>query len=176
MRQTKAKAGMAMISGSAAAATAAHALTTTFTVAVEFFDPFVITETVPASFGRLISGVATTYVLEPTDNLIPGAGGSSTGGTPTAGRYTISDSATGDAIDIVVNNPVANGGVTITAFDCQWNGGAQVDNGTFCSFSTLPNPTSTGQELVVGFDIAVDGTQSSTEAANPAFDVSVLYD
>lgn len=175
MRQSTVTTGMAIASGSAVAATGAHALTTTFTVAVEFFDPFIITETVSASFGRLISGVATTYVLEINDNLISGAGGSSTGGNPTAGHYTIMDSATGGAIDVVVNNPIANGGVTITAFDCQWNG-AQVDNGAFCSFNALANPTATGQVLVVGFDITVDGTQDTLDVANPSFDVSVVYD
>lgn len=176
MRQSMARVGMALVSGSAAAAGSAHALTTTFTVAVEFFDPFIITETVPASFGRLISGVATTYVLETTDNLISGAGGSPTGGTPAAGRYTISDSSTGGAIDIVVDNPVANGGVTINSFDCLWNAGAAADNGVNCNFNALPNPTIDGQVLVVGFDIAVDGTQNTLDVANPTFDVTVTYD
>ena len=126
---TKMKTGAVAVAGSAVAASGASALTSTFTLSVEFFDPFNILEATPADYGRLISGVATTYSMNTTNTITPGVGGSSTGGTPAAGSFTISDSSTGGTIDITVDNPVANGGVTITAFDCDWNGGASTAAG-----------------------------------------------
>lgn len=173
---TKMKAGAAAVAGSAVVASGASALTSTFTVAIEFFDPFTIVETTPADFGRLISGVATTYVMDTTGTITPGPGGSSTGGAPAAGAYTIADSAGTAAVDVVVDNPVANGGVSITAFDCDWNGGATTDASATCTINAAANPGAGGQVLLVGFTINVDGTQASLDLANPSFDVSVNYD
>lgn len=173
---TKLKAGAAAIAGSAVAASSASALTSTFTVSIEFFDPFTITEGAAADFGRLISEVATTYSMDVTGAITPGPGGSETGGTPAAGSYTIADSATGGAIDVTVNNPVANGGVTITSFDCDWNAANSTTNGASCAFNALANPGNAGQVLLVGFDINVDGTQASLATASPTFDITVAYD
>lgn len=173
---TKMKTGAAAVAGSAVVASGASALTSTFTLAIEFFDPFTITETIPADFGRLISGVATTYVMDVTGAITPGAGGSSTGGTPTQGSYTIKDSAGTAAVDVTVDNPVANGGVTITAFDCDWNAAASVDAGATCDFNAVPNPAAAGDVLLLGFNITVDGTQATLATASPTFDVTVAYD
>lgn len=172
---TKMKAGATAVAGSAVAASGASALTSTFTVAIEFFDPFTITEAVPADFGRVISGVATTYSLDTANSVTAGAGGSSTGGTPATGSYTIADASTGGAVDVTVNNPTTDGGVTITAFNCQWNGVTAL-NGATCAYNAVANPAAAGQTLLVGFDITVDGSQASLDVANPGFDVTVAYD
>ena len=174
---TKMKAGAAAVAGSAVLASSASALTSTLTVALEFFDPFSLVITVAADFGRLISGVATTYQLDVANAVAPGIGGSETGPTANsvAGQYTLADSASGGNVDVTVDNPVANGGVTITGFDCDWNAAANTDNGATCAFTNVTNPAAAGDILIVGFDITVDGTQASGATATPSFDVTLAY-
>lgn len=175
-RSTTTKAGAAALAGAAIYSSGATALTSNFTVSIEFFDPFTATETTPSTFGRLISGVATTYSMDFNGNLTAGPGGSGTGGSPTAGQYSIFDSSTGQVVDIIVDNPVSDIGVAIIGFDCSWNAGAATDNGATCMLNAVANPTGGGATLDLGFDISVDGTQQPLDVARPTFDVSVLYD
>lgn len=176
MRSTRAKLGAAVAAGSAVFTSSATALTSSFTVAIEFFDPFVVAETSVADFGRIVSGVAATYYMDSAGNITPGSGGASTGGTPGAGGYTITDSGGASIVDVTVDNPVANGGVSITGFDCDWNGGASTDAGATCLFNGVPNPGAGGDVLLLGFNISVDGTQTTLATASPTFDVTVSYD
>lgn len=177
-RSSKIKSSAAAVAGSALAASVpgAHALTSTFSVSVEFFDPFVASTTTSSSFGRIMSGVATTYSMDFNGNITPGAGGSSTGGTPTGGVYTLSDSSTGGNVDVIVDNPIDDGGVSIIAFDCDWGTGAFQDNGATCLFNNVPNPGGAGSALRIGFDIFVDGTQEPMDVARPSFDVTINYE
>ena len=88
-----------------------------------------------------------------------------------AGQVKIKGSQT-QRINISVSNYVANKGVTPRNASCRYNNGSVI---TPCSVTNATAPTSGGRTLLLGLDVAADGTQTHDMIATPSFDIVVIY-
>lgn len=176
---TKLKISVGAVALAAVTATSAQALTDTFNVSVAFTEPFTITETTPGNLGELMAGangsyeqVATTGVVTP---ITPGTGVVNNA-LESEAVITLVDTgeATAD-VDITVGNQQAgaNGYITITAFDCDYNGAALA--GATCAYDAAANPAA-GTALSIGFDILVAGSPPDASTDTADYDVTILFD
>ena len=175
---SKLKAGVAALAIAGVAVAGAQALTSTFSLTVTFIDPFSITETTAANYGRVAAGVNTTYTQTALGVVTAGPGGAAfPAPAPTAGVYSIVDASAGAAlVDVTVGNQQAgaNGFVTVTGFSCTY--GAAAAAGATCTYNAAANPGAGGTPLNVGFNITVAGSPVNNATDTVAFDVSVAYD
>lgn len=123
-------------------------------------------------FGDVSSTTVSTYRMSTAgvESVVSGAG-QIFSGTPTAANITIKGSAT-DSITIQATGYTADKGVTPANATCAYNGGAAVSCNS--AFVAAP-PTTTGKTLLVGVDVAADGTQAGGSAAAPSFSILVNY-
>ena len=154
-------------------ASAAYAVTSTFSVAATWADPFSIVETQAPTFGTVVAGVAGRYALSVFDTAAAlDPGGAIIGGVPKSGNYLLTDSSNGSSVDIHLLNPVPDNGVNFLLVSCRYNAGATVNG---CSYTGVANPGAGGKTLLLGMRIFVDGTQNDGETANLGFDLQVTY-
>ena len=148
----------------------AFAATQNITANVNFDTALTITKTNDISFGLVKALQAGTYTISAAGVVTPTAGGVVLGGTPTAASLSIVGSTT-QLIDISTGNYQVNAGVTPSAATCKYNAGIEAACGTLTS-QAAPG---TGKTLLVGVQIAADGTQGAGSTAAPTFDVVVNY-
>jgi hypothetical protein len=112
---------------------------------------------------------ASTYRVSTAGVLSTVSGtGTSLYGTTTAGNIKIVGS-TADGITISAGGYTVNNGVTPSNAQCSYNGGAAAA----CAMTGVA--PGSGKTLLVGVDVATDGTQAGGTTAAPAFTISVAY-
>jgi len=121
------------------------------------------------NFGTVTALNASTYRISPAGavSIVSGTGTQLYGATA-AGNITIVGSTT-DGINISVGGYTANNGVTPSNAQCSYNGG-----GAAACTMTGVAPGS-GKTLLVGVDVAANGTQAAGTTAAPSFTISVAY-
>lgn len=121
------------------------------------------------NFGIVTALNASTYRISTAGAVttVSGTGSYVTGAT-SAGNIQIVGSTT-DGITISVGGYTANNGVTPANAQCSYNGGAAGS----CSISGVA--AGSGKTLLVGVDVAADGTQAGGTTAAPSFTVNVAY-
>lgn len=149
----------------------ALAATQNFTASVRFAAPLVLTKVADPNFGTLKAGSAASYSLSTAGVVTTSGLGEviSTTGTQ-SGQLTIAGSSL-QTIDISAGNYTANNAVTPSNARCAYNGGGAVAG---CSISNAVAPGA-GKTLLIGLDIAADGSQADGSTASPTFDVVVVY-
>lgn len=159
-------------------ASSTYALTSNFTATVNFTQPFTVAESTQMTFGTLIAGVATSYVITTASAATSGAGGGVIGGAPAAGDFRIDDTGTATTtLSVVVNNLTADNGVTPTSPTCAYNGGGELSCAAPITGLVNPNSgTAAAKTLLVGMTLVIDGTQADGTTASPSYDVVVQYD
>lgn len=159
------------------AANNARAYTDSYTVTMDFAQPFGISETTPMNMGTLLAGVIGTVDMEADGTQAVTGSQIVVDDTAKApGVYAITQTGNSTApVDITVDNPTANGGVTITKFDCKW--GAANATGLTANACTVTAGTNPGAStnLTVGVTVSTDGTQADGSSATPGFDITVVY-
>lgn len=145
------------------------AATQSVTANISFDATLAIIKGNDINFGMVEAGKAGTYVISPTGEVEADDGGVYIGGTTQAGSLTITGSTT-QAIDIAVNNYVADAGATPSAATCAYNSGSPAP----CPLTSQAAPGD-GKPLLVGVSLAVDGTQTAGTSAAPSFEVVVNY-
>lgn len=157
-------------------ASSAYALTSTFTIAINFVDPFSLTEATAMSFGNLLANQAATYTLDTADAVTASAGGAVVGGTPASADITVADSgSSATTLNVQVVNLTASNGVTPSLPFCNYDGGGATACGA-AAVTGLTNPGTGTKTLIVGLTLTADGTQADASAATPSYDVTVAYD
>ncbi len=138
-------------------------------VNMAFDSTLMLTNKTDISFGIIKANQSGIYSISPSGSITVTNDGLWLGGSQNAGSLTIVGSTT-QAIDINVNNYVANNGVTPSEAICSYNGGASSP----CALSSQA-PPGNGKLLLLGLTINVDGSQSVGSTAAPSFDVVVNY-
>jgi hypothetical protein len=142
----------------------------TETGSIGFDKPISFTKNSDINFGTVSSGVASTYRMSTAGALSVVSGtGKALYGTTTAANITVSGSST-DGITISAGGYSPNNGVMPSNAQCAYNGGAAAA----CTGITGVAP-GTGKTLLVGVDVAADGTQTVGLTAAPTFTISVVY-
>jgi hypothetical protein len=138
---------------------------------ITFDVPITFNKTADIDFGTVAALTASTYRISTTGatSVVSGSG-SFYSGSPHAASITVIGS-TSDGITIQATGYTANNGVTPSSATCAYNGGAE----TACSSAFTGVAPGAGQTLLVGVDVAADGTQAGTTTAAPTFTINVNY-
>ncbi|MCZ6888035.1 MAG: DUF4402 domain-containing protein [Gammaproteobacteria bacterium] len=162
----------AAILGSALIATGASAANPEpVTVEVQFVAPITITENNALQYGLLDVNLALaeTVIIAP-DGTVTDGGNNVLGGSQAAADLTVVATA-GLAINILVDNIVANTGYTLATFICDYNGGADLA----CDGAGLDIASAVVSAAVrVGATLTGDGA-AAVGTQNGSFDVTVIY-
>ena len=149
----------------------AQAATQSVTANIAFDTPLTLTKTADINFGTVTAANASTYRISTAGAVTTTAGtGTPLYGATNAASITIAG-PTADTLTISVGGYAANNGVTPSNASCAYNGGAAV---TPCSYTTAVAPGA-GKTLLLGVDVAADGTQAASTSAAPTFTVTVVY-
>jgi len=128
-----------------------------------------LTKNSDINFGTVTALNASTYRISTVGALSTVSGtGVPLYGATAASNIQIVGSAT-DGINISAGGYTANNGVTPSNAQCSYNGGAAGS----CSISGVA--PGAGKTLLVGVDVATDGTQAAGTTAAPTFTISVAY-
>jgi hypothetical protein len=151
-------------------ASQAWAATQSVTANIAFDAPVTLNKTADINFGTMTALDASTYHITTANVVTTTIGtGAHLYGATNAGSITIAGPAA-DTLTISVGGYTASNGVTPSNASCAYNGGAQV---TPCTYAAAVAPWA-GKTLLVGVDVAADGTQAAGTAATPSFTVTVV--
>lgn len=153
-----------------AIAPAAFSATQSVTANIRFDTPMTLNKTADINFGSVTAGSASTYRISTAGAVSTVSGtGAALFGTTQAASITIAGSPT-QTLNISVAGYTTQGGVTPSNARCAYNGGAE----QACSYAAAAAPAA-GKVLLVGADVAADGTQVAGATATPTFTVTVVY-
>ena len=150
----------------------AHAGTQSFNANIRFVSPLVMTNVNNPDFGTFETGATDRNFVLRTDGSISGSNANAYVGGASAGSMMIHGSAT-QHIDIVAQNIVADGGVTITNIICNYGGAGDRDCKTGITAGAQPTPA--GTPLLIGLDITTTKAHMDGDTAAPAFDIVINY-
>ena len=146
-----------------------RAATQSVTANINFDAPVTLTKTADINFGTMTASNASTYRITTAGVITTTVGtGAYLYGATNAGSITIVGGA--DTLAISVGGYTVNNGVTPSNASCAYNGGAAV---TPCSYAAAVAPGA-GKTLLLGVDVAADGTQAPGFFAAPTFTVTVV--
>lgn len=149
---------------------AALSATQSVTANIRFDTPLNLNKTADIDFGSVTAANASTYRISTAGAVSTVAGtGSYLTGTTQAASITISGSGS-QTLNISVGGYTAQGGVTPSNARCAYDGGGE----QACSYAAAAAPAA-GKVLLVGADVAADGSQVAGATATPTFTVTVVY-
>ena len=151
-------------------ASQAWAATQSVTANIAFDSPVTLNKTADINFGTETALNASTYHITTAGAVTTTVGtGAHLYGATNAGSITIAGPAA-DTLAISVGGYTVNNGVTPSNASCAYDGGAAV---TPCSYAAAVAPGA-GKTLLLGVDVAADGTQAAGTTAAPTFTVTVV--
>ena len=144
------------------------------TADITFVDVITITENSALVYGLVDDALANTEtIIVSTASAVSGTGAARVIGTPAAANLTVTATA-GQPVSILVNSISSGTGYALSAFTCDYNGGATT--GT-CSGTSLDvaSPVASAT-LLIGATLTGDGNAAaSSSGADGSFNVSVNY-
>jgi len=151
---------------------AAYAVTQSFTAAIQFLEPLSFNTPVNPDMGDWLTGATGRDLQLLTTGSVAGTNSADYIGNAVVGSVNIVGSASA-AVDIVANNFVANGNVTIDDIPCQYGAAAA----TLCAAGIVAAaaPTLAGTALLLGVDVVTSAIHTDGQQANPTFDIVVTY-
>ena len=148
----------------------AWAATQSVTANIAFDTPLSMNKTSDIDFGTVTASNASTYRISTAGAVSTVTGtGTSISGSPHAASITLSGSSS-QLMNISAGLYTANNGVTPSNASCAYNGGAS----GACSIIGAAAPGA-GKTLLVGVDVAADGTQAAGTSAAPTFTITAVY-
>ncbi len=152
---------------------AVYAATQGFTVSIRFLEPLSFNTAVNPDMGDWLAGATARDLQLLTTGAVAGTDSADYISGATVGSVNIvgSGSAT---IDIVANNFVANGNVSIDNIPCKYGAAAA----TTCGGAGIVGaaaPTTGGTALLLGVDVATTAIHTDGQTASPTFDIVVSY-
>ena len=149
----------------------AWAATQSVTANIAFDAPVTLNKTADINFGTETAANASTYRITTAGAVTTTVGtGAHLYGATNAGSITIAGPAA-DTLTISVGGYTANNGVTPSNASCSYV--VPFAAVTPCSYAAAVAPGA-GKTLLVGVDVATDGTQAAGTAAAPSFTVTVV--
>ncbi len=150
-----------------------NAATLRLTASIHFLEPLKINSVVNPNLGTWTNGAGGRDFILNTDGSVGGTDTADYLGGAQASKVTVVGSAF-NAIDIVANNFVANGGVAINDIPCKY-GAAAVTSCGGAGVSAAAAPTTSGTTLLLGVDVVTTTSHGDGDSASPAFDIVVSY-
>lgn len=151
---------------------ASIAETITLTASIRFLAPLTFANPVNPDFGNFDAGVSGRNFILGTDGTISGTNSNAYRGGAQAGSVRILGSNL-QQIDIVAQNIINEGGISISSVTCNYGGSGDVNctNG----ISAASAPTDTGTILLMGLDINTTTLHVDGDSAAPTFDIIATY-
>ena len=149
------------------------AATHSFTASIRFLEPVSLNSAVNPDLGTWSTGPSGRDLVLNTDSSVGGTNAADYLGGATASTVTVVGSAV-NAIDIVANNFVANGGVAINNIPCKYGAAAATTCGG-AGISAAAAPTTGGTTLLLGVDVVTTTPHVDGDTAAPTFDLVVSY-
>jgi len=150
----------------------AYAVTQSFTATIQFLEPLSFNTAVNPNMGNWLTGATGRDLQLLTTGSVAGTNSADYINGATVGSVNVVGSAAA-AIDIVANNFVANGNVSIDDIPCKYGAATATSCGT--GITAAAAPTLTGTALLLGVDVATTNAHTDGQTANPTFDIVVTY-
>lgn len=149
-----------------------QAASQSITASIRFVAPITFTTVVNPSLGTLDAGTMGRNFVLGTDGTISGSDAAAYAGGASAGSIKIQGSEFQN-IDIIAQNLVADGGVSITTVSCDYGGAGSAD--CLAGIAAAAAPTSAGTTLLLGLGVTTTIAHSDGNSAAPTFDIIVSY-
>ncbi len=150
----------------------ANAETQSFTTSIRFISPLTLSDATDPDFGTFETGASGRNFILGTDGSISGSDADAYIDGASAGSMVIHGSAV-QKIDIIAQNLVDDGGISIANIICNYGGAGDTDCGT--GIAAAAEPTATGTSLLIGMDINTTTAHADGDTASPTFDIIVSY-
>lgn len=164
-------AGLAMAGMLSAGSAVAETLTVD--ALVQFVTPITLTQVQELDFGQLNSDIGDTEVVAiDADGTITDASSNIAGGTLLPAEVLVTSAGTG-TLTVEVDAITNGSGYDLTAFNCEYDGGAQAD----CDLGDAYTTSVAGggsASLMIGATLTANAT-AKLATDNSTFDVTVLY-
>jgi len=144
-----------------------------FTVSIRFLEPLSFNTAVNPDMGDWLTGLTGRDIQIDTTGAAAGTDAADYIQGATVGSVNVVGSAVA-AIDIVANNFVANGNVSIDDIPCKY-GAASATTCGGAGIVAAAAPTLAGTALLLGVDAATSAVHTDGQSANPTFDIVVTY-
>ena len=150
-----------------------YAATHTFTASIQFLETLSLNSAVNPDLGKWIPGTSGRNFILNADSTVGGTNATDYIGGATASTVKVVGSAV-NAIDILANNFVANGGIVINDIPCKYEPAAATTCGG-AGISAAAAPTTAGTTLSLGVDVSTTMAHVDGDTAAPTFDIVVNY-
>lgn len=150
----------------------ANAETQTFTASIRFISPLTLSDVADPDFGTFETGAAGRNFILGTDGSISGTDANAYIDGASAGSMVIHGSAS-QKIDIIAQNLVDDGGISIANIICNYGDAGDMDCGT--GIAAVSEPAAAGTTLLIGMNINTTTAHADGDSASPTFDIIVSY-
>lgn len=135
------------------------------------FAALKITEIVAPGFGTLVGGPSGRQFVLNTDDTVTGADAADYLFGAISGELELDNKDQQGAINIVAENIITSGGLTVAQVLCSYDGGAQ----QACDGAGITGTSGPFKILKVGIDITTTITHGAADAPSVALDITVTF-
>jgi len=122
-------------------------------------------------FGLILSGASGRQFILGTNGNITGTHSADHISGQSAGHITVTDTTAPVTIEILANNIMTSGGLTVNKVLCSYNAGVQ----TQCDATALVVASVGNASLKLGLDISTNQVHSGGDTASVTMDINVTY-
>jgi hypothetical protein len=130
-----------------------------------------LTEVTAPEFGLILSGASDRQFILGTNGSITGTHSTDHISGQSAGHITVTDDTAPLTIEILANNIMTSGGLTVNQVLCSYNAGVQ----TQCDATALVVASVGNASLKLGLDISTNQVHSGGDTASVTMDINVTY-
>ena len=135
------------------------------------FAAFTMTETVMPSLGMVFSGPSGRNFILNTDETVTGADAIDYISGAVSGQLTLVKTQGPADVDIVAENIVPSGGLTLIGVPCRFD----TDPQTTCDGAGINVRLRGNKTLYVGIDITTSQVHNSGDTASVTYDINVIF-
>ncbi len=133
------------------------------------FAALTVTENTAPSLGTLLAGVTDRIFILNTDATVSGGAAADYLFGAVAGSLTVKKTGGGQSANILADNFMSTGGVTINAVPCKWH----TDTATTCDGSGINITVQGSRTLLVGVDLKTDIEHFGGDSPTATYDITV---
>jgi len=135
------------------------------------FAAFTMTETVTPSLGLVLSGASGRNFILNTDGTVTGADAIDYVSGAVSGQLALVKTQGPAQVNIVAENIVSSGGLTVNAIPCRYRNRPQ----TTCDGGGINARVRGTRTLHLGVDITTSQVHNSGDMASVTFDINVIF-
>ena len=135
------------------------------------FAAFTMTETVTPSLGLVFSGASGRNFILNTDETVTGADAADHVSGAVSGQLSLVKTQGPADVNIVAENIVPSGGLTVNAIPCRFHNDAQ----TTCDGAGINVRINQTRILYVGVNVTTSQMHNSGDTASVTYDINVIF-